>query len=75
MCHTKFFLRLDFRQERNLRKSYFLKTTMTFVTFNDLRGHLLSYKNVRLLNVNIHRNLYQNRFINECATNKKAKIP
>ena len=39
--------------------------------------HLI--KNVRLLNVSIHRNFYQNRFINECAKKKKkkkkAKIP
>ena len=29
---------------------------------------------MRLLNVSIHRNIYQNRFINECARKKKAKI-
>ena len=32
-------------------------------------------KKVRLLNLSIHRNRYQNRFINECARKKKAKIP
>ena len=32
-------------------------------------------KNLRLHNVSIHRNFYQNRFINECARKKKAKIP
>ena len=28
-----------------------------------------------LLNVNINRKVYQSRFINECASRKKAKIP
>ena len=32
-------------------------------------------KNLRLHNVSIHRKFYQNRFINECARKKKAKIP
>ena len=31
-------------------------------------------KNLRLHNVSIHRNFYQNRFINEYARKKKAKI-
>ena len=31
-------------------------------------------KNLRLYNVSIHRKFYQNRFINECAGKKKAKI-
>ena len=31
-------------------------------------------KNLRLYNVSIHRNFYQNRFINEYARKKKAKI-
>ena len=30
---------------------------------------------MRLHNDRIHRNFYQNRFINECAKKKKAKIP
>ena len=30
-------------------------------------------KKLRLLNVSIHRNVDQNRFINECARKKKAK--
>ena len=32
-------------------------------------------KNMCLHNVSIHTNFYQNRFINECARKKKAKIP
>ena len=32
-------------------------------------------KNLRLYNVSIHRIFYQNRFINEYARKKKAKIP
>ena len=32
-------------------------------------------KNLRLHNVSIHRNFYQNRSINEFARKKKAKIP
>ena len=31
-------------------------------------------KNLRLHNVSIHRNFYQNRFINEYDRKKKAKI-
>ena len=31
-------------------------------------------KNLRFYNVSIHRNFYQNQFINECARKKKAKI-
>ena len=31
-------------------------------------------KNLRLHNVSIHRNFYQNRFINKYAKKKKAKI-
>ena len=31
-------------------------------------------KDLRLYNVSIHRNLYQNRSINEYARKKKAKI-
>ena len=31
-------------------------------------------KNARLYIVSIHRNFYQNQFINECARKKKAKI-
>ena len=30
---------------------------------------------LQLPNVSIHRLFYQNRFINECAIKKKAKIP
>ena len=32
-------------------------------------------KKLCLENVSIHRNFEQNRFINECARKKKAKIP
>jgi hypothetical protein len=32
-------------------------------------------KYLRNHNINIHINFYQNRFINECARKKKAKIP
>ena len=32
-------------------------------------------KKLRLYIVSIQRNVYQNRFINECANKKKAKIP
>ena len=31
-------------------------------------------KNMRHLNVSIHRNYYQNQFINECARKEKDKI-
>ena len=31
-------------------------------------------KKMRLFNVNIHTNFNRNRFINECARKKKAKI-
>ena len=31
-------------------------------------------KNMFVVNVSIHRNFYQNWFINECARRKKAKI-
>ena len=34
-----------------------------------------SIKRLRLHIVSIHINLYQNRFINECARNKEAGIP
>ena len=45
------------------------------MTSNDLGGHTLFYKkNMCLHNVSIHTNFYQNRFINECARKKKAKI-
>jgi hypothetical protein len=32
-------------------------------------------QNLRLHNENIHRNIYQNRFINECARKNSVKIP
>ena len=32
-------------------------------------------KYLRLHNISIHINVYQNRFINECARKIKAKIP
>ena len=41
---------------------------MTFEVILDLM------KKYHLLNVNIHRNLYQNHFIDEYARKKKAKI-
>ena len=37
-------------------------------------GILHLIKKLRLLNVSISINFYQNQFINECAREKKAKI-
>ena len=36
---------------------------------------LLEMKYLRIHNISIHINFYQNRFINECARKIKAKIP
>ena len=41
----------------NLKK-YKFKIKMIFWDLNDLWGHTLFYKNLRLLNVSIHRNFY-----------------
>ena len=53
-----------------------------FVTFNDLFLPSMTFevilhfmKRLRLNIASIHRNFYQNWFINECARKKKAKIP
>ena len=48
-----------YRKEKcDIRKSL-------IVTFNDLRGHTLFNEILCLHNVSIHRNFYQNQFINE----------
>ena len=44
-----------------------------YVTFNEVILYLRKY--LRLYNVSIHKYLFQNRFINEYARKKKAKIP
>ena len=36
--------------------------------------YFISLKNLRLYIVNIHRNCYKNRFINECASEIKKKL-
>ena len=38
-------------------------------------GHSLFYKNLRLHNVSIHRNFYQNRLIYKCVKKSLSKIP
>ena len=40
------------------------------MTFNDMRGHTLFYEKSA---VRIHRNFYQNQFINKYAKKKKLK--
>ena len=45
-----------------------------YMTFNDICGHTLFNKKMRLHNVKIHWNSYQNWFINKYARKKKAKI-
>ena len=44
------------------------------MTFNDLEVILYFMKNLPLHNFRIHRNFYENRFINEYAIKKKDKI-
>ena len=45
------------------------------MTFHDICGHTLNNINLRLHNDSLHRNVHQNRFINEWATYNLAKIP
>ena len=56
------------------KKDDFETLRWPYVTFNDLHGHTLFMKNLRLYNVSIHRTFYQNRFINECARKIKVQI-
>ena len=44
------------------------------MTFIDLWGNKNLIKHLRLYYVSIHRNLCQNRFINECTRKTNAKI-
>ena len=55
--------KLIFKHKKDL-----LLPSMTFEVI------LYFIKTLRLHNVSIHRNFYQNRFVNEYARKKKAKI-
>ena len=73
----KFFNRLGIKQIIYHRKRWFLifsDDLMWPLTMFEVILHFIK-KKVRLHNVIIHRNFYQNRFIKECSRRKKAKIP
>ena len=62
----KSFQRLGVKQNYIAAKDNFEILRWPFVTFNDICGLIL-------FNVSIHRNLYYNQFINECARKKMLK--
>ena len=79
--HTSLSEKFTFLKDKALNKKYIAEKDYfevlrgLYVTFNELWGHTVLYKNLRLHNVSIHRNVYQNRFINEYARKKRYKIP
>ena len=79
--HMNCLIRLDFKQKIYIlvNVNFWIKI-LPFVTFYDLLWHSMTLevihnkiKKLSLYNVIIHTNFHPNRFINECAKNKKLK--